>query len=263
MHLARYIHTSCKFRDDDFLVCSFPRSGRTWVRFFICYYIISLYELDVTLTWNNFDQVAPGPLCTSNEKGGMKEYVFDIPRPVFSHRAEFSKYIEEKRVAYIARKFEDIIISKYYWEQHHGSRRVKNVTLDNFISKEFKWKKAIHRLKSFSAALENTSECQIVSFEELKSNTYDTFGKIIKVSPYQYDRDTLTKSIERSQYDNLHRKERKEKDIDNKAAYHTRQGNKGAASDELSRSMRIMINRVIKNEVPSPLCKYYINDKFV
>ncbi len=247
----------CEIEKKDTIYASFQKSGRTWVRFFVCFYIKKVYDVEIEITWNNFDNVTPSFRCLG--ESGMSKCTLDCPRVIFSHSKDVGYHFKKNRVIFMTRKLEDIIPSLYYFKMHRDKPHYSEITLDEFVVSAFDWGSFIEKINFFSDRIVESRNYIVITFENLKENTIKVFEKIVKFTDLPYDRDALHFAKESSSFENLRNKERNEKDISKESEFHTRKGEKGGGKKELSKFAIKYINKKAHYELDGELSKYYVN----
>jgi hypothetical protein len=151
-------------------ICSYPKSGRTWLRFIIANYLSALYELDVTIDFHTVFTLIPNH--EKDEKRGLAAYGYAqderIPLIVSSH-GSYGPQFAGHDVVFIIRSPMDVLVSSYF----HDTRQWKsyNGDLKTYIrDKNFGLDRLIEYLNSWSAALEQ-HRALVLSYEEMQRDT--------------------------------------------------------------------------------------------
>ena len=100
-------------RRSDILLTSFPKSGNTWIRFFLCN-LISIEEWDgETVTFPKLDATMP-ELGVSNLLRSWPHET--IPRVVKTHKSHWP-FFGERRSILLVRDPRDVMVSYYHFEK--------------------------------------------------------------------------------------------------------------------------------------------------
>ncbi len=102
-------------------LCSYPKSGRTWLRFILAHYLILAYDLAVALDFDTLFAILPN--LSSSRRRGVRAYRFAsdprVPLLLASHRdynrAEFAR----GDPVLLVREVHDVLVSSYF----HASRQ--------------------------------------------------------------------------------------------------------------------------------------------
>ena len=115
-------------------ICSFPKSGRTWLRFMLVHILVSHYGLPVELDFHTFFAVIPND--EGHPEKGWPAYRFgnEIPCVAASHQAYDKEIHDGHLVVFLLRDPRDVLVS--FWL--HQSRQFSRYTgdLSSFIRHE-------------------------------------------------------------------------------------------------------------------------------
>jgi len=110
--VLRYSEGICGLKDDDIILASFPKSGNTWVRFFLCN-LISIAEWGGrTVDFHAVDETMP-ELGVDNLLRPWNHTV--IPRFVKTHRKCWNLF-RGRRSVVVIRDPRDVMVSFYHFE---------------------------------------------------------------------------------------------------------------------------------------------------
>ncbi len=97
-----------KIRSDDVFLCSYPKSGNTWVRFIIA----NLLRPNVQITFRNIDDVVP-----AIEKNTARVHRLNRRRIMKTHWPLFHRF---PKCVYVCRDPRDALISYYHYSRNNG-----------------------------------------------------------------------------------------------------------------------------------------------
>lgn len=259
-YVARIFHKECKIGPDDVIIASYPRSGRTWVRFFIGSYINHLYGLGIDVTWDNFAMLSPGYLC--NERDGLLLFPKDVPRVIFSHNKPIGRYFPGRKVIYITRNFVDILVSYYFFHKHRESTQHIDLSVDDFVREEFNFPEAIDRLNYFSGQLEKAEAVLMMPYESMRTVPEHWFKKLLQFANYEYDQAAFQKALEHSSFSSMRRMEREQRGYGSEEKFHTRRGGFSEATNYLSEETIAYVQSLLYRNLRGILKEYYLGHGF-
>ncbi len=258
-YFNRFLHlinTSCRIKQEALIVGSYPKSGRTWLRFFLANYISHLYKLNTTIDWNNFHKLTPSPLCKKEE--GLPQFPKQVEQVIFSHNFYLARYFRNRKVVFITRNFKDILVSYYYFHKYRNLNTIKSLSLNDFVLSAFNFSKAIKKINLFSNKLESARETLIIPYESLKENPTELFKRLIDFSPYDFQKESFDYAFKHSTFEYMHNLEKKNKNYLKKEAFHTRKGEPGESREKLSTKTKKFVNDKLESGLTGILKDYYI-----
>lgn len=255
-HIARIFHKNCRIKSDDVLVCSFPKSGRTWIRFFIASYIDNIYGLGIGVDWDNFVQLSPGPLC--NKYSGLLNYPNNIPRVIFSHDNNIGRFFKKRKVVYITRNIFDIIVSYYHFHKHRNHVKYQEMTLDEFATKAYNLKGAVKQLNYFTKELNKTKEYIIIPYEIMRQDPDNYFRNIIDFIGFDFNQTSFDYAINRSSFESMQKMEINLFKKENGEALHVRRGEVNKYIDSFNEETIKYISDYLRNNLHGVLKQYYL-----
>jgi len=256
-YISRLFYPQCRIRTDEVIIASFPRSGRTWVRFFIANYLNEYYKLKKDVSWENFAELSPGPLC--DKESGLLNYPENIPRVIFSHNWYIAKHFKNRRVVYITRNFLDILISCYFFRKYRDEDFPKSISINQFIQKEFNFKKAFKRINFFSERLKLAKKIWILSYEKLRKNPKKKFRQLLDYLNFEYQEDCFEKSFYNSSFKQMHKDETLQKKYKSKEKFHTRKGKIKDYDEYLNDDIVNFVKEKASKQLKGLLKKYYLD----
>jgi len=194
------------FSDDTFLV-SYPRSGNTWTRFLLGYY---LFE-------DKFDFVTKENFLPAI-KANTNNQLLKVPRPriLKSHSKYFPSY---PKVIYLVRDPRDVIVSHFHWAKKNPNKKRNNASLsfeqyaEIFFKGDFyfgRWDEHFLGWKSNSERIKNGF--LLIKYEDLKNDTQTAFSRIVKFLNLDYDPVKIDDAIRKASFDNMKSLEKNQQD---------------------------------------------------
>jgi alcohol sulfotransferase len=186
-----------------YLLCSFPKSGRTWLRFILANYFNIIYDLNIRLNFENIFHLLPND--SDDDERGLKAYRYyelkKIPLIISSHSSYDNLNFDRTPLVYLLRSVFDVLVSYYF----HLSRQWKSYPdgISNFIRDGDKGLiNYIEYINSFSSGLYSRKH-RIVVYERLHRNTLAEVNEIIRFFRLPVDEASIRRAIEISSFDNM------------------------------------------------------------
>lgn len=188
-------------RSEDIIITSFPKSGNTWVRFFLCN-IISLREWGgETVTFPKLDATMP-ELGVSNL---LMSWPHDtIPRVVKTHKPRWPIF-RGNRVILLVRDPRDVMVSYYHFET--GKR---NGQFSGSFSEFIRHPKFGVEAWCRHYASWRTQATVVLTYAELKKDDVETFDRMLETIGVSLSRTLIRQAAERSRFEKIQEVEEKE-----------------------------------------------------
>jgi estrone sulfotransferase len=187
------------YQDDTFLV-SYPKSGNTWMRFFLINYLYNKNNRDVN--YSELEYFIPSVHNSSRKELRNKSR----PRIIKTH------YIEKRypKILYVVRDGRDALVSYYhYLIQLKGFKGNFN---DFYFSNIHKgvglWHE--HVQKALDLEKSNTVEILIIRYEDLLDFGEASFRKVIDFLKIDFDDERLKFAIQNSSFISLKKTQERE-----------------------------------------------------
>lgn len=176
-------------KKNDVLLVSYPKTGNTWLRFFLCNYILLLQGKDHYVDFALLNEKMPE---VGYNLVGSGEFFGFYPRLVKTHKKFILPFSKKKNIYIIRDPFSTV---KSYYAYNKGMQKpFSNVsTFSDFVNSENGIKAYLEHHKSWKEHI----GC-LVKFENLRDNPYDSFKKIIEYIGLPYRPDIFQLAIERS-----------------------------------------------------------------
>jgi O-antigen chain-terminating methyltransferase len=194
-----------KILEDDVFLVSYPKSGRTWLRFLIGNYL-SGNQADFPNSYQNWvpDLDYNPQQCCQLER----------PRFIQSHRSYTPEFI---RIVYIVRDGRDVAVS-YYFHALKFDQVQKDTSFEDFL--EIFNTVGLGNLPIWSSHVESwLNQTQIeqkfllIKYEDLTTNTVAELIKILEFAGLKVDNNVAKTAVEMSQFEKLQDYEKKQEQI--------------------------------------------------
>ncbi len=220
------------YRVPDAFVVSYPKSGRTWLRFILANYFNEFYKLNMNVDLHNVFKIVPNEY--NHKEIGIEAFDFyenkDVPFIPFSHSKNYRKIYKEKVIVLIRSPF-DILVSDYFQQ----TEQIKSYKggIKEFIRDDEKG------IKNYCEFMNNwidhiiEKEYFALSYEEMQENIFNVIGELLNYLDIEVNEDILNNSIELSNFNRMQDIEKSQGiisetyDFNNPLALRMREGGSG------------------------------------
>ncbi|GFX88138.1 hypothetical protein TNCV_159531 [Trichonephila clavipes] len=191
-------------RDGDFIICSYPKTGTTWLQYII------LQVLSKGKEFPSFNEalIKTVPFMELTGRGpvdameGLRIYKHHCPFHLIK-KNDKAKYL------YIYRNPEDTFVSYYYFIQNLWEKNFDfDELFEKFIAKDVEYGRYFEHIQSFLAHKKDKN-LLIVSYENLYNNRKEEYLRIARFLGEDYyqnlvkDEGLLNQIIEKTSFDNM------------------------------------------------------------
>lgn len=247
--LMPYAQGILGLRRDDIMLVSFPKSGNTWVRFFLCN-LVSLAEWDSKeINFALVDETMP-EFGINNLMQPWPHKV--IPRFVKTHRRRWPLF-RGKQTIYILRDPRDTMVSFYRYEQAKQNPRYRG-DFSGFIRHP-----RLGLPAWFEHLLSWREDSQIFTYEALRADDVAIFQQILQSVAVELDQELIQEAARRAKFDQVRAAEQRD-GLDKpgrfKEGYQfTRQGSSGKGQEMFSDADREYL-ATLARRYPVDLAEY-------
>lgn len=183
-------------RSDDIFICSYERSGTTWMQMIL---FQLLTDGDISSV-KHIEQFAPNIQNYNRFELWMSE--LKKTTRVFKHHGGLKKFSKGRagKYIYVMRNGMDVCVSQYYHHKAYGKIDLEE-SLDNFFER-FLNRKFFNWFKHVKGWHLNKQELDVlvVKYEDLTTNLEDVFRKIISFCNIQISEQNIERALKRSQF---------------------------------------------------------------
>ena len=195
-----YIQGILGLKREDIILASFPRTGNTWARYFLCNLIV-LHECGRTdVNYELLDRMMP----EIGRDNLMRQWPYrTIPRFVKTHRRRMRIYRNNKCVL-IIRDPRDVMCSFYVYETGKIKPRFKGSFSDFIRDKKFGLEAWMKHYISWKA------DCSVlIKYEDLVEDDHKIFYRMLNSLGISMDVTILKHAVESSRFDRMRSVEEK------------------------------------------------------
>ena len=216
-------------RESDRFIVGYPKSGSTWVSFFMAGVIADRRGVQWDPLDFNFQYQFVPDVNGLVRRGSLREYAqFPDPR-VFRCHSEFNPILP--KVVYLVRDPRDVTVSYY-----HHRRRLDpefRTPIDRFASAQRLWREdwGAHVLGWLEGAV--SDRCLFVRYEDLKRDPETHLGAIAAFSGYPLKRGEAKRFVELSSFERMQKSVERVEKAQGMTIRFVRRGKVGGWQDEL------------------------------
>lgn len=193
----------------DAFLASYPKSGRTWLRFILSNYFDRAEKLGANVNLHTMFSVLPN-YALDNERG-MGAFRFANERPnlpliLVSHFPYRGFFFHSKRIIFMIRDPRDVMVSAYFHATRHKHRFSGDMT--EFIADPDQGVSDLVRyLNGWARGLRKHPHL-IVSYEKLQADTESRTADVLRFLNRTIDRDALRDAIAASRFEAMRDREK-------------------------------------------------------
>lgn len=184
------------------LCCSYPKSGRTWLRFVLANYFNEINSLVDSVDYNNVFTLFPN--SGSNPQRGLPAYQYmdnnDIPLILFDH-SNYNANFDQVSVVFLIRGIFDTLVSNYFQAKNRLSvfnGDIKSYVRDDDLGVD----NLIRYYNSWSTGLKKVNH-QIISYEDMHAEIETYIEKLLIMVGAPVDKGFIEVAVKKSSFDNM------------------------------------------------------------
>lgn len=185
---------------------SFPKSGRTWLRFALANYINIQYNLGLRIDLHSMFTLIPNDGANLEKGIGAYSYVKDqrFPAVISSHKS-LDKIEENNGIIILLRLVFDVMVSDYH--QHVYFLKIFNGSIKEFIRKD---NSSLHTYCKFVNSINSLNSKNIIlTYEMMHDDMNIVMTKTLDFLNISINQDILSKAIIASSFENMKNNEDK------------------------------------------------------
>nr|WP_319564636.1 sulfotransferase domain-containing protein [uncultured Rhodoferax sp.] len=206
--LQRYLHKS------SFYLCSFQKSGRTWLRYLLANYLNLQFQLGLPIDFRTFFQLIPHDILDEEKGVGVYNYYDDqrFPLILASHDVYTTEKFVDKKIIFLVRSAFDTVVSRYFQHAHvFTPDRSWKGSLKDFIRAPEGIPAYCTHLNSWSEFLVNNNAAHTLSYEAMHRDISATVRGVLEFMDIPVDEANLAQAVALSSFDAMKEMETKTK----------------------------------------------------
>jgi hypothetical protein len=187
-------------REDDIYLCSYPKSGNTWVRFMIA----NLLRPGIAVDFSTIESIVPDWYI--NDEFALQK--IDTPRIIKSHESFRPEY---QRVIYIVRDPRDVLVSYYYYMQRKRKidaavdlKSFSNMYLSGKLDSYGTWG---DNVGSWLGTCRGSDSLLLLRYEDILQDPHHQLQRIAQFIPIVANYDLLHSAVQLSEANSMRRLE--------------------------------------------------------
>ena len=263
-----------KYRRTDYVIASYGKSGRTWLRILLSRYYQLTYDLPerIIMGFDNFNRLNPAvPAIFWTHDNYLKNYT--------GNRDSKRDYYD-KKVVLLVRRPQDVAVSQFFQWKHrmrpekmlmnkyppHGS----DISLYDFVNDpNVGLPRIVEFLNLWASELPRIKNHLVVRYEDMRANPVEQLGRLVDFLGAPVKHEHLEDAVEFSSVENLRKLEREDyfwrsgsrltpKDRSNPDSYKVRRAKVGGYRDYFDDEQVAEMDAFVNSRL-SPVFGY-IND---
>ncbi len=186
-------------KSEDIILASFPKSGNTWVRFFLSN-LISENELEGReISFKTLDNMMPSfGTATIFEK-----WPYQLPRFIKTH-LKYGPYLHKPKKILIIRDPRDVMVSYFHYVNNLKIYPTFELFSDFIRNPDFGLERWLRHWKSWESNYD-----YLIKYESLKENDTETFKAVLNHFKIPFVEENLNRAVEKSRFKNFRKVEKK------------------------------------------------------
>jgi alcohol sulfotransferase len=239
-HKTWHIFNKAEQKNQLTQIASYPKSGRTWLRYFLAQYLVALKKLDVEVDLATMFSLLPNDSQDAEKGWGAFNTQFrqQIPLIHFTHKLYNDQWVNTKTLL-LLRSIPDTLVSEYFHFNHH-IQTTKVPIVDYLLKSPNQGVNLLCQYLNGWVLQPTGLHRKIVTYESMMKNPVDSFEEVLTFLDIPIDSNILEQASKASSLKNMSAQESQQTipgisyDFTNKAARRMRKGNVGGYRQYLS-----------------------------
>lgn len=191
------------FARADAFVASYPKSGRTWLRFVLANYLNDVFELGLEVDLHTMFRIIPNSMADRELGWGMRRVrgPAGMPFLVASHDPYRRPVFFGRPIVFIVRDPRDVLVSRYFHKSRHY--REFDGDIKAFLRSE-EWGVAdyIDYLNGWAKGLAGHRHL-VIAYEQMSAAPAAVVSEVLRFLAVDVDREALSRAIDASTFDSM------------------------------------------------------------
>lgn len=181
-----------------FYICSFPKSGRTWLRYLLANYLNLYFRLSLPIDFRTFFQLVPHDILDEEKGVGIYDYYDDrrFPLVLASHEHFAEEKFAVKKIVFLFRAVLDTVVSRYF--QHarvFTPDRSWKGSLKEFVRAPEGVPAYCAHLNSWSGFADGNASVHILTYEDMHRDIYGAARDVLEFMGIPVDEHKLAQAV--------------------------------------------------------------------
>jgi hypothetical protein len=241
-----------KFATTQYVVVSYPKSGRTWLRAVLTFYFEGRYGLESPplLEFANLhylDRRIPKIFFTHDDDPNAR------PEALARDKSRYRK----KSVLFLVRDPRDVCVSMYF-HRHKRSHDLDQPIFDFAAGADGGLRTVIEFLNIWAEALPGIPRSHLLSYEAMHSQPEQTLAEALRFLGEEPDPESVAKAVERARFDKLQAMEREgafesgrltARNLEDRDSFKVRRGKVGGYLDYFDEAQREKLDALVDSSL--------------
>jgi hypothetical protein len=187
------------------LICSFPKSGQTWLRYMLAHLIVDHYGIDLDLDLTSMYWVLPDDERHQSRGWRAFRYADRVPVIAATHRSYVASEHDGCRIAFMVRDPRDVLVSYWLHRSHHMGRFTG--TVSEFIrDPTYGVAGLVAYLQAWSPVLMGDTSL-VVTYEQMRRDAVTTLRSVVRHFDLPVTQEEVADAVDAGQFSRMREKE--------------------------------------------------------
>ncbi|PHV65589.1 sulfotransferase domain-containing protein [Williamsia muralis] len=186
-------------------ICSYPKTGRTWIRFMLAEYFSLSYDLNVDVNLLNVYTLIPNIDTNVHGRGrdSIRAELRERQKVGMQHSWSDSRFMKSNDTVVLVRGFEDTLVSHWMHARFHYQAEGRSIS--EFIRSADTGLPQIRLFAEYWAPRFDDPNVSFVSYEAMISRPLETFEFLLAALGVPVERQIAQQAVEKSTFERMQR----------------------------------------------------------